>query len=113
VITLRVRDPAEAVRFYRDVLGFPSTLIGAESAQVTLPGLVLALVRDQNLDVLHGPGAGRHRPGVGVEIHVPVADAAEFAEKVRSRGGFLVKQEPGRVSARDLDGYVLTFESGV
>jgi catechol 2,3-dioxygenase-like lactoylglutathione lyase family enzyme len=113
VITLRVADPTQAIRFYRDVLGFPVSLLGAEVAHVTLPGLLLALVKDARLDLLHGPGAGRHRPGVGVEIHVPVADAAEIADRIRSRGGFLVAEEPGRVTARDADGYVFTFETGV
>jgi catechol 2,3-dioxygenase-like lactoylglutathione lyase family enzyme len=113
VITLRVADPAQALRFYRDVLGFPGALESTEGARVTLPGLVLALVRDGRLDSLHGPGAGRHRMGVGVEIHVPVPDAAEIARKVRERGGFLAVEEPGRVSVRDADGYVLTFETGV
>jgi catechol 2,3-dioxygenase-like lactoylglutathione lyase family enzyme len=113
VITLRVQDPAQAIRFYRDVVGFPATLLGPELAHVTLPGLLLALVRDEKLDLLHGGGAARHRPGVGVEIHVPVPDAAEIAERVRSRGGFLVGEAPGRVSARDMDGYVITFETSV
>jgi catechol 2,3-dioxygenase-like lactoylglutathione lyase family enzyme len=113
VITLRVADPAQALRFYRDVLGFSATLESTEGARVSLPGLVLALVRDRKLDALHGPGAARHRPGVGVEIHVPVPDAAEVARKVRERGGFVVAEEPGCVSVRDADGYVLTFETGV
>jgi len=113
VITLRVADPSQAIRFYRDVLGFQVALLSAAEARVTLPGVVLTLVLDQRLDELHGSGAARHRPGVGVEIHVPVADAAEIAGRVRSRGGFLVSEAPGRVTARDMDGYVLTFESGV
>ena len=113
MITLRVADPTQAVRFYRDVLGFPATIESAVGARVTLPGLVIGLVRDRKLDLLHGPGAARHRPGVGVEIHVPVPDAAEIARKVRERGGFLVAEEPGRVSVRDADGYVLTFETEV
>lgn len=113
MITLRVADPSQAIRFYRDVLGFPATLLGAEEARVTLPGLILGLVRDRRLDILHGPGASRHRPGVGVEIHVPVPDAAEIAKSIRARGGFLVSEEPGRASARDMDGYVLTFETSV
>jgi catechol 2,3-dioxygenase-like lactoylglutathione lyase family enzyme len=113
MITLRVQDPAQALRFYRDVLGFPARLLGADEAHVTLPGLMIALVRDGRLDALHGAGASRHRPGVGVEIHVPVADAAEMARAIRTRGGFLVGEEPGRASARDMDGYVLTFESSV
>ena len=113
MITLRVQDPAQALRFYRDVLGFEGRLLAADLAHVNLPGILLALVRDARLDVLHGPGAGRHRPGVGVEIHVPVSDAALTAEKIRSRGGFLVSEEAGRVSARDMDGYVVTFESSV
>jgi catechol 2,3-dioxygenase-like lactoylglutathione lyase family enzyme len=113
VITLRVADPTQSLRFYRDVLGFPATVLGAESARVTLPGLVLELVRDRRLDELHGAGAGRHRPGVGVEIHVPVPDAAEVARKVRERGGFLASESEGRVSVRDADGYVLTFETEV
>jgi catechol 2,3-dioxygenase-like lactoylglutathione lyase family enzyme len=113
VITLRVKDPAQALRFYRDVVGLPAALLSPDLAHVTLPGLLLALAREENLDRLHGPGAGRHRPGVGVEIHVPVKDAAEIADRVRSRGGFLVSEEPGRVTARDMDGYVLTFETSV
>jgi catechol 2,3-dioxygenase-like lactoylglutathione lyase family enzyme len=113
VITLRVKDPAQALRFYRDVIGLPSRLVSADLAHVTLPGGILALVRDERLDALHGAGAARHRPGVGVEIHVPVEDAAAVARRIRSRGGFLVAEEPGRASARDMDGYLLTFESGV
>lgn len=113
MITLRVADPAQALRFYRDVLGFEGTVLGAQSARVSLPGLLLELVRDERLDALHGAGAGRHRRGVGVEIHVPVDDASKVAAAVRSRGGFLVAEEPGRVSARDHDGYVITFETGV
>jgi catechol 2,3-dioxygenase-like lactoylglutathione lyase family enzyme len=113
VITLRVADPTQAVRFYRDVLGFGVTLLGAEEARVTLPGNVLALVKDAKLDQLHGAGASRHRPGVGVEIHVPVDDSEEIAARIRARGGFLVAEGPGRVTARDMDGYVLTFETGV
>jgi catechol 2,3-dioxygenase-like lactoylglutathione lyase family enzyme len=113
VITLRVQDPAQALRFYRDVLGFETRLLGPDLAHVTAPGLLLALVRDGRLDALHGAGAGRHRPGVGVEIHVPVDDAAATAQAIRTRGGFLVSEEHGRVSARDMDGYVLTFESSV
>jgi catechol 2,3-dioxygenase-like lactoylglutathione lyase family enzyme len=113
VITLRVKDPGQALRFYRDVLGFPARLLGPHAAEVTAPGLTLALVSDSRLDALHGPGASRHRPGVGVEIHVPVQDAAAIAGRIRSGGGFLVGEEPGRVSARDLDGYVLTFETMV
>ena len=50
---------------------------------------------------------------MGVEIHVPVEDAAGIAARIRLRGGFLVLEEPGRVTARDMDGYVLTFETGV
>jgi catechol 2,3-dioxygenase-like lactoylglutathione lyase family enzyme len=113
VITLRVADPTQAIRFYRDVLGFPVTVIGAEEARVTLPGQLLTLVKDKRLDQLHGSGASRHRPGVGVEIHVPVLDAAAVAARIRARGGFLVTEESGRVTARDMDGYVLTFETGV
>jgi hypothetical protein len=108
-----VKDPAQALRFYRDVAGFATSLAGPDLAQVVVPGGVIALVRDQKLDTLHGAGASRHRPGVGVEIHVPVADAAEIAARIRARGGFLVCEEPGRVSARDMDGYVLTFETSV
>lgn len=113
MITLRVADPPQAVRFYRDVLGFAVTLLGAEEARVTLPGQVLALVKDGRLDSLHGAGASRHRAGVGVEIHVNVDDAADLAARIRARGGFLVSEAPGRVTARDMDGYVLTFETGV
>ena len=113
MITFRVADPTQAIRFYRDVLGFPVTLVGAEEARVTLPGQILTLVKDRRLDQLHGAGASRHRPGVGVEIHVPVEDAAGIAARIRLRGGFLVLEEPGRVTARDMDGYVLTFETGV
>jgi catechol 2,3-dioxygenase-like lactoylglutathione lyase family enzyme len=113
MITLRVKDPAQAIRFYRDVAGLSVTLTSPDLAHVHAPGLVLALVRDDRLDALHGAGASRHRPGVGVEIHVPVDDPAKIAEQIRTRGGFLVEEAPLRTSARDMDGYLITFESGV
>ena len=113
MITLRVADPTQSIRFYRDVLGFPANLLSADLAHITLPGLLLALVKDTKLDLVHGPGASRHRPGVGVEIHVPVSDASEIAGEIGARGGFLAVEEPGRVTARDADGYALTFETGV
>jgi catechol 2,3-dioxygenase-like lactoylglutathione lyase family enzyme len=113
VITLRVKDPSQALRFYRDALGFDARLTDSAAAEVMLPGVVLRLLRDAELDALHGAGAGRHRPGVGVEIHVPVPDASAVAARVRSRGGFLVREEPGRVTTRDMDGYVITFETMV
>ena len=41
-------------------------------------------------------------------------EAAQACSDAKAqRGGFLVADEPGRVSVRDADGYVLTFETGV
>ena len=112
-VTLRVREPTQAARFYRDVLGFQVVIVEATHVQVVLPGLALQLIHDDRLDALHGAGAGRHRPGVGVELHVAVESPAEIAERVRSRGGFLVAETDDAVSVRDGDGYLITFDRAV
>ncbi|MEY2742645.1 MAG: hypothetical protein RIS21_1013 [Planctomycetota bacterium] len=108
-VVLRVRDPSEALKFFRDVLGYPGESESLLAASVELPGCRLALVRDDDLDALHGAGARRNRVGVGVEFKIVVDDPREVAERIRSRGGFLVEATEGRTVARDMDGYVWTF----
>jgi catechol 2,3-dioxygenase-like lactoylglutathione lyase family enzyme len=111
-VTLRVKDPAQASRFYGGVLGFDVLVFDADRARAELPGLAVDLVRDDRaeLERLHGAAAVRHRPGVGVEIHVTVPDPAAIAERVRTRGGFLVSASDAAATVRDGDGYVLTFQ---
>lgn len=108
-VVLRVRDPAEALKFFRDVLGFPGEAASLLEAHAEIPGCRLTLVRDDDLDALHGAGARRNRVGVGVEFRIVVDDPREIAERVKSRGGFLVEATEGRTVARDMDGYVWTF----
>ncbi len=113
MITLRVKDPSQSARFYRDVLGFQVEIADQSLAHVVLPQGILRLVHDDRMDELHGPGSGRHRLGVGVEIHVSTPSPAEVAERIRTRGGFLVRESEDSVTARDGDGYVVTFERAV
>lgn len=110
-LVLRVKDPEQSTRFYGGVLGCDVMVFDAGRARAELPGLTLDLVRTAAEDVerLHGAGAGRHRPGVGVEILVETADPPSIAERVRSRGGFLVAAGPTATSVRDADGYLITF----
>lgn len=110
--TLRVKDPAQAVRFYGQVLGFDVLVFDDRRARVELPGLDLLLLREdrEQSEKVFGAGAARHRPGVGVELRLVVDDPATFAERVSSRGGFLVSRSADAVTVRDGDGYVLTFE---
>lgn len=111
-VILRVREPSQAVRFYGDVLGFDVLTLGADRAQADLPGVVVELVRDGALETLHGAGAARHRSGVGVELRLAVADPVALAERVRTRGGFLVSATADATTVRDGDGYVWTFVRG-
>jgi catechol 2,3-dioxygenase-like lactoylglutathione lyase family enzyme len=111
---LRVKDPTQAVRFYGQVLGFDVLVFDDARARVELPGLELILVREDRAatEAVFGAGAAKHRPGVGVEIRVTVADPPAYAARVAERGGFLVAKAPDATTVRDGDGYVITFEKG-
>jgi catechol 2,3-dioxygenase-like lactoylglutathione lyase family enzyme len=115
LVVLRVKEPTQASRFYGDVLGFDVVVFDDARVRVDLPGVALELIREERAasDALFGPGASRHRPGVGVELRLVVANPAALAERVRTRGGFLVSETPTSVTVRDGDGYVATFATTV
>lgn len=110
-LTFRVKDPAQSVRFYGAVLGCDTMVFDDARARAELPGVTLDLVRfdRDELDAVHGPGAHKHRPGVGVEVFCATPDPEAVAERVRTRGGFLVRASADSVTVRDGDGYALTF----
>ena len=108
-VALRVKEHVEALKFFVDVLGFTGRSENFLEAPAELPGISLLLFRDDQLEALHGPGASRHRVGVGVEFRIHVENPTELATRVRERGGFLVRAHEGEVTVRDGDGYVFTF----
>lgn len=107
-IALAVRDPAQAARFYRRVLGTRVVYQGAGFVQLQTPGSFDVLVFERNPKRAGRGGGMAH---FGFRLRRP-EDIARAARAVRRAGGVVIDQgefvagEP-YLFARDPDGYTL------
>lgn len=94
-ISVHIREPERARRFYRDVLGLRELLYDERAQR-----LVFALPRTSTLLTMHvqGPGEGGREPGTvsGIVFHHPDPTAA--CREIERRGG-TVTMAPTSVEA--------------
>jgi catechol 2,3-dioxygenase-like lactoylglutathione lyase family enzyme len=114
-LELFVRDLAEAVAFYRDVLGFTVLDDSDDYVGVRLGGVTFGLGPQDRLPANHHFGAEglARQKGVGVEIVIEVDDIAALHDRVAASGYPIasgLKRRPwGATDFRvvDPDGYYL------